>query len=145
MDEKTRSSSSVRHSRSWLSDLWDSQSNANPITVQCKRVTDDFWELITAETNRHTQETSASTHVQNRERAYLKEVSVAELKRFMGVTRQRALRDPVELSTSLFAGDEPEPLAEDFGASFISAITTTSFRAVSPATTAYSRSVICCA
>jgi len=36
MDEKTRSSSSVRHSRSWLSDLWDSQSNANPITVQCK-------------------------------------------------------------------------------------------------------------
>ena len=28
--------SSVRHSRSCLSDLWDSQSNANPITVECK-------------------------------------------------------------------------------------------------------------
>ena len=34
--KNTRSSSSVRHSRSCLSDLWDSQSNANPITVQCK-------------------------------------------------------------------------------------------------------------
>ena len=30
------SSSSVRHTRSCLSDLWDSQSNANPITDQCK-------------------------------------------------------------------------------------------------------------
>jgi len=31
-----RSCSSVRYSRSCLSDLWDSQSNANTITVQCK-------------------------------------------------------------------------------------------------------------
>jgi len=31
-----RSRSSVRRSWSCLSDLWDSQSNANPITVQCK-------------------------------------------------------------------------------------------------------------
>ena len=35
--KNARSSSSVRHSRSRLSDLWDSQSNANPITVQCKK------------------------------------------------------------------------------------------------------------
>ena len=32
-----RSSSSVRHSRSCLSDLWDSESNGNPISVQCKK------------------------------------------------------------------------------------------------------------
>jgi len=38
-----RSSSSVRHSRSCLSDLWHSQSNANPITVQCKEVTDSLF------------------------------------------------------------------------------------------------------
>jgi len=30
------SSCSVRHSWSCLNDLWDSQSNANPMTVQCK-------------------------------------------------------------------------------------------------------------
>ena len=38
-----RSSSSVRHSWSCLRDLWDSQSNANSITVQCKEGT---WELL---------------------------------------------------------------------------------------------------
>ena len=34
--KNARSSSSVRHSRSCLSDFWDYQFNANPITVQCK-------------------------------------------------------------------------------------------------------------
>jgi len=34
--KNAHSSSSVRHSRSCFSDLWDSQSNADPLTVQCK-------------------------------------------------------------------------------------------------------------
>ena len=34
--KNSRLSTSVRRSWSCLSDLWDSQSNANPITVQCK-------------------------------------------------------------------------------------------------------------
>ena len=37
--KNARSSSSVRHSWSCLNYLWDSQSNTNPITVQCKEGT----------------------------------------------------------------------------------------------------------
>jgi len=51
----SRSSSSVRHSRSCLSDLWDSQSNANTITVQCK---EGNWKIRLENSWKHNRETT---------------------------------------------------------------------------------------
>ena len=122
--------------------------NAEPHEFLELFLQDDFWELIAVETSRYMQTINASADIQDRQRKFLKEVSVAEMKHCLAFICAWVLLIKVKfviIAHHVIRRSWAGTAGYEFGASFTSSTTASSFRAVSPGTSACSRSAICCA